>query len=106
MLLPALAGCVRDPEPAPEAWGRALDRNDELQRVSCPDLDPADKAALAARIARPAHWRKTGATKGGLLAHIDRLELGQETKIAAADRVLAEFERCRGGAEGAAAPAS
>jgi hypothetical protein len=68
----------------------------EVKRIACPELDPADKRTLKARIARPAHWPEKGAARRELQAHVDRLELGQEAKIAAANRVIAEHERCRG----------
>jgi len=80
------------------AWGKAIEKIEEINRIACPEPAPADKAALAKRTPRPKHWREKGATKGELLAHVDRLELSHEAKAAAAARVLAEFERCRGAA--------
>jgi hypothetical protein len=69
----------------------------EVTRIACPELDAGDKRTLKVRIARPAHWAEKGVARRELQAHVDRLELGQEAKIAAAARVIAEHERCRGG---------
>jgi hypothetical protein len=79
------------------AWGAAVDKLGELQRLACPEPAARDRKTLARLTPRPPHWPQKGATKGELLAHIDRLELSHEAKAAAAKRVLAEFDRCRGG---------
>jgi hypothetical protein len=90
----SLAACQSVPDP--DAWGAPLAKLAEITSLACPELDKADKAELARRIKRPAEWPMKGATSGDLKAHIDRLEVGQEAKLAAAARVVAEHERCRG----------
>jgi hypothetical protein len=76
-----------------------------VKRIACPELSAADKTALTGTVPRPADWADKGATKGELQAHVDALELDGAAKAAAAKRVIAEHERCRGGrAKGKAKP--
>jgi hypothetical protein len=83
-------------DPAPKK-GTSKAKRAKVQRIACPPLSAADKAALAAVTPRPAHWGPEPATRGELQAHVDALEHAEATKRAAAQRIIAEHERCRGG---------
>jgi hypothetical protein len=72
-------------------------RRAKVLRIACPPLSEADKLALTGTVPRPADWADKGATKGELQAHVDALELDAQAKVAAAKRIMAEHERCRGG---------
>ena len=78
------------------AWGAAIEKIAEIQTQACPETAPKDRKTLTGVTQRPKHWREKGATKGERFARIDKLELSDEAKAAAAKRELEEFDRCRG----------
>ncbi len=96
LCLPAIHGCAGGGSVDPVGFGAVLKQIDGVNQVRCPELAPADVRTLQSRTARPSQWPQTGATKGQLLAHVDKLELSEARKSAAASRVIAEHGRCRG----------
>jgi hypothetical protein len=91
---PAALGAKAAPAPKKNT-GKAA--RAKVQRLACPELAAADKAELSSVTPRPTHWPDKGASRGELEKHVDALELSEASKVAAAKRVLAEHDRCRGG---------
>jgi hypothetical protein len=105
-----LVGCASSvPAPLPDVWwptafsssaapppkaGKA--KRAAVKRIACPDLAAAVKSELSSTTSRPPHWPDKGATKGELEKHVDDLEASEASKVAAAQLVISEFERCRG----------
>ena len=94
--LPAIHGCGPGQVAEPLAFATALAKIVEVNQVACPELARADVAVLKARPpARP--WTvESGATNKQLTDAVDKRDVELERKRLAAERVIAEHERCRG----------
>lgn len=94
--LPAIHGCGLAQSAEPLAFATALAKIVEVNQVACPELARADVAVLKARPpARP--WTpETGATNRQLTDAVDKRDLELEKKRLAAERVIAEHQRCSG----------